>query len=92
MHRVLVVLQAVALLAAGCRLVPAPAGRPALADAAPPATRKSPVVDRYHGVEVVDDYRWLENRDDPAVNAWSEAQNAYEFSIACPASTRSASR
>ncbi|HEX4964131.1 MAG TPA: prolyl oligopeptidase family serine peptidase [Thermoanaerobaculia bacterium] len=84
----LITLQAVALLFAGCRPAPAPVGAPGLAAPAvrsareaPPATRKSPVVDRYHGVEVVDDYRWLENWDDPAVKAWSDAQNAYARSI-----------
>jgi prolyl oligopeptidase len=37
--------------------------------------QKRPVVDTYHGVEVTDDYRWLENSSDPAVKAWSDAQN-----------------
>ncbi|HEX2757092.1 MAG TPA: S9 family peptidase, partial [Thermoanaerobaculia bacterium] len=41
-----------------------------------PGTPKIPVSDTYHGVRVVDDYRWLENGDDPKVKAWSEAQNA----------------
>lgn len=41
----------------------------------PPATPKKPVVDEYHGLKVSDDYRWLENWDDPAVRAWSDAQN-----------------
>ena len=40
-----------------------------------PATPKKPVVDEYHGIKVTDDYRWLENWDDPAVRAWSDAQN-----------------
>src|SRR5215472_5851759 len=40
-----------------------------------PATPKKPVVDEYHGVKVSDDYRWLENWDDPAVRAWGDAQN-----------------
>ncbi len=44
---------------------------------APPATEKIPVTDSYHGVPVVDDYRWLENGDDPKVKAWVAAQNAY---------------
>ena len=44
---------------------------------APPPTPKHPVTDVYHGVKVVDDYRWLENWDDPAVRAWSGAENAY---------------
>ncbi len=45
--------------------------------AKPPATQKHPVVDVYHGVAVVDDYRWLENWNDKKVREWSDAQNAY---------------
>ena len=48
---------------------------PAVA-ATPPGTPKIPVSDTYHGVRVVDDYRWLENGEDPKVKAWSDAQNA----------------
>src|SRR5277367_3691996 len=43
----------------------------------PLATEKMPVTDTYHGVSVVDDYRWLENWDDPKVKAWVAAQTAY---------------
>jgi prolyl oligopeptidase len=43
---------------------------------ASPATPKHPVTDEYFGVKVTDDYRWLENWDDPAVKEWSSAQNA----------------
>ena len=46
------------------------------AAASQPGTPKIPVSDTYHGVRVVDDYRWLENGDDPRVKAWSDAQNA----------------
>lgn len=46
-----------------------------------PVAAKKPVTDEYHGVKVVDNYRWLENWDDPAVKAWSEGQNAYARSI-----------
>jgi prolyl oligopeptidase len=42
-----------------------------------PATEKRPVKDTYHDITVMDDFRWLENWDDPAVKAWSDAQNAY---------------
>src|ERR1700736_746594 len=45
--------------------------------AQPPATVKKPVTDTYHGVAVTDDYRWLENSADPAVKAWSDAQNLF---------------
>jgi prolyl oligopeptidase len=43
--------------------------------AQPPAAKR-PVNDTYHGVTVTDDYRWLENASDPAVKAWSDAQNS----------------
>jgi prolyl oligopeptidase len=68
----------VALVASACqrREAPGDAGQPQ-----PPATRKMPVTDTYHGVAVTDDYRWLEDWSDPAVRAWSDAQNQYARSI-----------
>ncbi len=42
----------------------------------PPATPKRPVTDEYQGIKVTDDYRWLENWDDPQTKQWSAAQNA----------------
>lgn len=45
---------------------------PALASS--PAAKK-PVTDTYHGAKVTEDYRWLENWDDPAVKSWTEEQN-----------------
>jgi prolyl oligopeptidase len=42
-----------------------------------PETRITTVTDTYHGVEVTDNYRWLENASDPEVRQWSEAQNRY---------------
>ena len=53
-----------------------------LADTAgPPAAARVPVTDEYHGVKVVDDYRWLEAGSDPEVKEWSDAQNAYARSV-----------
>ncbi|MGW8267706.1 MAG: prolyl oligopeptidase family serine peptidase [Longimicrobiales bacterium] len=43
----------------------------------PPETAKIPVYDTLHGVQVVDDYRWLEDQEAPETRAWIEAQNAY---------------
>jgi prolyl oligopeptidase len=34
-----------------------------------------PVRDTYHGVEVMDEYRWLEDGNAPAVRSWTDAQN-----------------
>lgn len=42
----------------------------------PPDTPRHPVTDVYHGVSVTDNYRWLEDWTDPAVKAWSAAENA----------------
>jgi prolyl oligopeptidase len=53
------------------------AGSLAGAAGPPPPTPKKPVTDTYNGVQVVDDYRWLENYSDPAVRQWSDRQNQY---------------
>jgi len=43
---------------------------------ATPTTPKHPVADKYQGVTITDDYRWLENWDDPEVKQWNASQNA----------------
>ena len=40
-----------------------------------PETPRKPVTDEYHGIEVDDPYRWLEDAASPEVLAWTEAQN-----------------
>ena len=56
---------------------------PASAQATYPDAPKRPVSDTYSGtsgpVKVGEDYRWLENLDDPAVKDWVTAQNAAQF-------------
>ncbi|MFN0131731.1 MAG: prolyl oligopeptidase family serine peptidase [Phycisphaerales bacterium] len=56
-------------------------GLASLLPAAPPETPKVTVTDTYHGTAVKDDYRWLEDWNDPAVKAWSDAQNTYARSV-----------
>ena len=53
---------------------PAPAAAAHLPHPLATAERR-PVTDSYGEVRVVDDYRWLENGKDPAVIAWTAAQN-----------------
>jgi len=42
-----------------------------------PDTPRRPVTDEYQGIKVTDDYRWLENWDDPESKQWSTAENTY---------------
>src|ERR1700748_2244565 len=41
----------------------------------PPSAEKKPVYNEYQGVKVEDDYQWLEEDNNPAVKAWSDAEN-----------------
>jgi len=42
-----------------------------------PATEKRPVADEYYGIKVVDNYRWLDDLNEPAVRRWNDEQNRY---------------
>ncbi len=46
-----------------------------------PVTTKSDHVDTYHGVQVADPYRWLENDTSAATGQWVEAQNKVTFGL-----------
>src|SRR5262245_50491375 len=62
---------------------PAPPSEPTAAAPAParpadhPASRRDAVVDRLHGTDVADPYRWLEDASKPEVQAWMKAQDDY---------------
>jgi prolyl oligopeptidase len=49
--------------------------------ARPPDTRREPVVETLHGVEVADPYGWLEDQASPPTRAWIDAENAYTDSV-----------
>lgn len=42
-----------------------------------PVAKKVPHVTKIHGVELKDDYRWLQNKEDQAVLDYLQAENAY---------------
>ena len=46
-----------------------------------PPTSKKPITDEYYGIQVQDDFRWLEDPDDPAVKEWTDRQNEYTRSV-----------
>jgi len=82
----------IALACFGINLAAAPLA--AQSSAPLPNTARKPVTDTYHSVAVTEDYRWLENWDDPAVRAWSDSENAHTraFLDALPARTAILSR
>ena len=48
---------------------------------APPKTPVSVVKEDFHGVEVTDPYRWLEDQNSPETRKWIDAENAYTDSL-----------
>jgi prolyl oligopeptidase len=44
-----------------------------------PPAMKRPITDEYHGVKVVDDYRWLEDGRSAETEKWVAAENAYSL-------------
>jgi prolyl oligopeptidase len=49
--------------------------------AEPPRTAKKAVSDEYHGVKVLDEYRWLEDAGDPDVRRWMLDQNRHSRGV-----------
>lgn len=57
-----------------------------------PDSERGDHVDRYHGIEVADPYRWLEALDSDAVQAWVAEQNKVTFAYLETISSRAAIR
>ncbi|MEA5533002.1 prolyl oligopeptidase family serine peptidase [Crocosphaera sp. XPORK-15E] len=53
-----------------------------------PNTPQQDIIDVYHGIEVKDPYRWLENPDSEDSQAWIEAQNKITFDYLSQISAR----
>jgi prolyl oligopeptidase len=48
---------------------------------APPRAAQKPVIDMYHGVKVLDNYRWLEDGQSPETQKWVTQEMAYTRGI-----------
>jgi prolyl oligopeptidase len=57
-----------------------------------PPSRTAPVVDVYHGVEVADPYRWVEDQESPETRRWIDRENAYTDAVLGPLPGREALR
>lgn len=40
-----------------------------------PKTKKSPVINTYHNIDIIDNYQWLETLNSPEVKEWVKLQN-----------------
>src|SRR5258708_35163633 len=52
-----------------------------LKEAHPPAASVRPVTETLYGIRVEDDYRYMENLEDPEVQSWLKRQNGYTRAV-----------
>jgi prolyl oligopeptidase len=72
-----VLLAATCLCAQSSNVAVVHAGQKQAAIEAPPIAAVRPVTDEYYGTKIVDPYRYMENLDDPELQAWIKAQSDY---------------
>jgi prolyl oligopeptidase len=56
----------------------------------PPKAEKRPIIETLHGVEITDNYRWLEDGTSPQTQKWVEEELAYTRSMLDPLPGRDA--
>ena len=56
----------------------------------PPKAERRPITEDFHGTQVIDDYRWLEDATSPATEKWVAGEMAYTRAILDPLPGREA--
>jgi prolyl oligopeptidase len=65
----------------GLRSQSTPLSSPSATPSPPPVSPVRPATNDYYGTKVVDPYRYMENPQDPEVQAWMKAQNDYTRAV-----------
>ncbi|MGA3349779.1 MAG: prolyl oligopeptidase family serine peptidase [Candidatus Sulfotelmatobacter sp.] len=60
------------------------------APSGPPKAEKKPIIETMHGVEITDNYRWLEDGTSPATQKWVEEEMTYTHAMLDPLPGRDA--
>jgi prolyl oligopeptidase len=64
--------------------------KPSITPSGPPKAEKRPLTETMHGVDITDNYRWLEDGSSPETQKWVEQEMSYTSSILNPLPGRAA--